>query len=104
MVMKGRGIGMAAALALCASGVTAQTVVNGEAMRHLAAPEHVGDWMSYSRGWDEQRFSPLTQINDTNVQQLGLAWYADLGTFRGVQASPLVQTDPTWTGLPGVAS
>ncbi|KPL66932.1 quinohemoprotein alcohol dehydrogenase [Erythrobacter sp. SG61-1L] len=46
--------------------------------------------MSYSRTWDEQRFSPLKQINDGNVQRLGLAWYDDLETYRGVQASPLV--------------
>jgi len=83
----------AAALALCMSGVAAQdtaTVVDGQALRNADAPAHVGDWLSYSRTWDEQRFSPLDQINDENVQALGLAWYADLETFRGVQASPLV--------------
>src|SRR5690606_12745852 len=82
-----------AALALCMSGVAAQdtaTVVDGQALRNADAPAHVGDWLSYSRTWDEQRFSPLDQINDENVQALGLAWYADLETFRGVQASPLV--------------
>jgi quinohemoprotein ethanol dehydrogenase len=45
--------------------------------------------MSYGRTYDEQRFSPLTQINDTNVSRLGLAWYDELNTFRGVQATPL---------------
>jgi quinohemoprotein ethanol dehydrogenase len=90
MVLR-RALGLAAALALGASGLGAQTtVVNGEAMRHIDAPAQVGDWMSYSRGWDEQRFSPLDRINDTNVQTLGLAWYDDLETYRGVQASPLV--------------
>src|SRR5262249_5698831 len=49
-----------------------------------------GQWMSYGRTWDEQRFSPLTQINDKNVKRLGLAWYADLNTYRGVDATPLV--------------
>jgi len=48
-----------------------------------------GQWMSYSRTWDEQRFSPLKQINDGNASKLGLAWYADLNTYRGVQATPL---------------
>ena len=86
----------AAGLALTAAltGAWAQdpqgTVVNGQAMRQADAPAQVGDWLSYSRTWDEQRFSPLTQINDGNVQALGLAWYADLETYRGVQASPLV--------------
>ncbi len=59
-------------------------------MRNADAPANVGDWQSYSRTWDEQRFSPLTQINDGNVERLGLAWYVDLETYRGVQASPLV--------------
>src|SRR5690606_32022160 len=88
----GSVLGVAAALAL--SGALAQdsrgTVVDGQAMRNADAPAQVGDWLSYSRTWDEQRFSPLSQINDGNVQTLGLAWYADLETYRGVQASPLV--------------
>ena len=29
----------------------------------------------------EQRFSPLKQINDSNVQRLGLAWFAPLNTY-----------------------
>ena len=33
--------------------------------------------------------SRSTQINDQNAGQLGLAWYADLNTYRGVQATPL---------------
>jgi len=68
----------------------APTVVDGRAMRNLDAPGNAGDWLSYSRDWGEQRFSPLARINDTNVQDLGLAWYVDLETYRGVQASPLV--------------
>ena len=68
----------------------APTVVDSHSMRAIDAAGNVGDWMSYSRGWSEQRYSPLAQINDTNVGQLGLAWYDDLQTYRGVQASPLV--------------
>ena len=64
--------------------------VDGARMRSIDAVENVGDWMSYGRGWDEQRFSPLDKINDRNVGQLGLAWYDDLNTLRGVQATPLV--------------
>jgi len=89
------GLCAAAALIAGVSGASAQnadmaTVVNDRTMRALDAPANVGDWLSYSRGWNEQRFSPLDQINDRNVGQLGLAWYDDLGTYRGVQASPLV--------------
>ena len=45
--------------------------------------------MSHGRTWSEQDYSPLTQVNDKNVQRLGLAWYADLNTYRGVEATPL---------------
>ncbi|WP_054529257.1 PQQ-dependent dehydrogenase, methanol/ethanol family [Erythrobacter sp. SG61-1L] len=86
-----RTIGAMAAIGLFAGCVSASAgPVNGDRLRHADAPANVGDWMSYSRTWDEQRFSPLKQINDGNVQRLGLAWYDDLETYRGVQASPLV--------------
>jgi quinohemoprotein ethanol dehydrogenase len=40
--------------------------------------------------YKEDRFSPLTQINKDNVSQLSLAWSTDLGTNRGIEATPLV--------------
>lgn len=52
------------------------------------APE--GEWLSYGRDYGEQRFSPLTQVNDTNASQLGLAWFHDLETARGQEATPLM--------------
>ena len=56
----------------------------------LAAGEPDGaNWLSYGRTYDEQRFSPLTQVSDTNVGQLGLAWSADLDTQRGQEATPI---------------
>jgi quinohemoprotein ethanol dehydrogenase len=57
----------------------------------LAAPEaRQGDWLSYGRDYYEQRFSPLTEINDGNVSQLGLAWQFETATDRGLEATPLV--------------
>lgn len=53
-----------------------------------SAPE--GEWLTYGRDRLEQRFSPLTQISDTNVTGLGLAWFADLDTARGQEATPLM--------------
>ena len=41
------------------------------------------------RTYSAQRFSPLDQINEHNVGELGLAWYYDLDTLRGVEATPL---------------
>lgn len=48
------------------------------------------DWLSHGRGYDEQRHSPLTQINTVSVGSLGLAWFHDLDTNRGQEATPLV--------------
>ena len=53
-----------------------------------AAPEN--EWLTYGRDYAEQRFSPLTQITDQNVGELGLAWSADLDTARGQEATPLM--------------
>ncbi|HEY2677043.1 MAG TPA: PQQ-dependent dehydrogenase, methanol/ethanol family [Steroidobacteraceae bacterium] len=49
-----------------------------------------GNWLTYGRTYSEQRFSPLTKINAANARQLGLAWFADLDTNRGQEATPLV--------------
>ncbi|HXR51621.1 MAG TPA: PQQ-binding-like beta-propeller repeat protein, partial [Steroidobacteraceae bacterium] len=70
------------ALAAGKAAVTARRMEN--------ADKEAGQWMSHGRTWGEQRFSPLTQINDKNIGRLGLAWYADIGTYRGVVATPLV--------------
>ena len=48
------------------------------------------DWLSYGRDYREDRYSPLTQINKQTVSELGLAWSLDLGTKRGIQATPIV--------------
>ncbi len=48
------------------------------------------DWGAIGYSYDEQRFSPLTDINDKNVGQLGIAWTADLDDARGQEATPVV--------------
>jgi PQQ-dependent dehydrogenase (methanol/ethanol family) len=56
----------------------------------LTAPAD-GEWLTYGRTYDEQRFSPLARIDAGNVSQLGLAWRYDLDTAHRVQEStPLV--------------
>ena len=48
------------------------------------------NWLSYGRTYSEQRYSPLAKISDSNANQLGLTWYADLDTDRGQESTPLV--------------
>jgi glucose dehydrogenase len=47
------------------------------------------NWLSYGRTYSEQRYSPLNRINSENAKNLGLAWFADLDTNRGQEATPL---------------
>ena len=58
--------------------------------RLVRAERDPDNWLTHGRTYDEQRYSPLTQITGANVSQLGLAWYLDLPTKRGVEATPLV--------------
>ncbi len=58
--------------------------------RITAADQEPGNWLAHGRTYSEQRYSPLDQITAENVGDLGLAWYADLATQRGVEASPIV--------------
>jgi len=55
-----------------------------------AAGGQRADWPSYGRTADEQRYSPLDQINAGNAARLGLAWYDDLNTYHGIESTPLV--------------
>jgi PQQ-dependent dehydrogenase (methanol/ethanol family) len=41
------------------------------------------EWISYNVNWSEQRYSPLNQINASNVSRLGLAWYTDIPAAPG---------------------
>lgn len=49
-----------------------------------------GEWAQHGRTADEQRFSPLEEISADNVDQLGLAWFHDLDTRRGQEATPIM--------------
>jgi len=74
-------IGAAGALALAAgNAVTAP----------MRQPAPAGQWIGPGNTPDEQRYSPLARIDESNVGQLGLAWRYDLDTLVGVEASPLV--------------
>jgi quinohemoprotein ethanol dehydrogenase len=62
-----------------------------------AAVQDGSDWAMYGRTTDEQRFSPLQQINEQNISQLGLVWSRELGTTRGLEATPLVSNGVIYT-------
>ena len=51
-----------------------------------AAGGEVGEWRNYNRELDGKRFSPLTQVNRENVQQLQPVWSHPAGS----QSTPIV--------------
>jgi quinohemoprotein ethanol dehydrogenase len=62
-----------------------------------AAADDGTDWTMYGRTNDEQRFSPLNQINEQNTGQLGLVWSTELGTINGLEATPLISNGVIYT-------
>jgi quinohemoprotein ethanol dehydrogenase len=45
----------------------------------------------------DQRFSSLNQINEQTVPRLGLVWSKELGTSRGLEATPIVDNGIIYT-------
>jgi alcohol dehydrogenase (cytochrome c)/quinohemoprotein ethanol dehydrogenase len=81
-------------IALCAIGVGSATAATSpmpvDEARLANSDRDGSNWLTYGRTYSEQRYSPLAEITADNAKQLGLAWYADLDTDRGQEATPLV--------------
>jgi quinohemoprotein ethanol dehydrogenase len=61
-------------------------------------------WRVHGGTQTDQRFSPLNQINERTVSRLGLVWSTELGTTRGLEATPVVDdgviyTTGTWSAV-----
>ncbi|MFN2376182.1 MAG: PQQ-dependent dehydrogenase, methanol/ethanol family [Candidatus Binatia bacterium] len=55
----------------------------------VAADGDRGNWITHGRTYSEQRFSPLDDINDSNVSQLRPVWTFFTGLGRGHEATPI---------------
>ena len=75
-------------LASCGQSGETDGMINGD--RLLNANGDGSEWIAHGRTYSKQRFSPLDTINAENVGELGLAWFADMDTARGQEATPLV--------------
>ena len=58
------------------------------------------DWLMYSRTYDAQRFSPLKQVNRSNVGQLRMAWTRGLGPGTS-ETIPIVHDGVMYLVEPG---
>jgi alcohol dehydrogenase (cytochrome c) len=65
----------------------------------LESPDSA-DWLMFSRTFDAQRFSPLDQINKTNVKDLRMAWSRGMDQGR-VESIPLVYDGVMYVLAPG---
>jgi len=62
-----------------------------DAARLTNADKEPGNWLTTGRTYSGRRFSPLKQINDSNIGDLGLAWHYDIGNNNhGQEATPVV--------------
>ena len=97
-----RIIKLGLALALAATVAACQKSAGNVDGARIAAADGNGEWVSYGKGYSEQRFSPLDKISTANVGTLGLAWYAQFDTDRGQEATPLevdgvIYTTTAWS-------
>lgn len=87
------GLLFVAALGLAVGAAANETSENRAGVtktRLLTAAADRKNWLTHGGTWSEQRFSPVDSLTAENVGQLGLAWAFETGTFRGVEATPLV--------------
>jgi len=65
-----------------AAQIDEQRIINADSEPH--------NWLAHGRDYGEQRYSPLQQVNEETVGELGLAWHFDTNTLRGLESSPIV--------------
>ena len=74
----------------------ATSQIDDERLKH----PKVGEWITYNGSVNEQRYSPLDQINDKNASELKLAWKFPTNSTRGLEATPLVVDGVMYTTAP----
>ena len=63
---------------------------NVDLNRLRASGSEPGQWLVNGRDLGGSHFSPLKQISTETVSKLGFAWEFKTGTYRGMEATPLV--------------
>ncbi|OCC23386.1 alcohol dehydrogenase [Croceicoccus estronivorus] len=88
--------GLALLTAGCSSGA-AETEQSSYEARIINADAEPGSWLSHGRDYAEQRFSPLDQVDVSNVGRLNLTWTYEFDTSRGQEATPIVADGVLYT-------
>ena len=68
----------------------AVSIVEANSAAQIAGKKQNHDWPVYGGTSQNNHFSPLSQINRKNVNQLSVAWTYDTEESGGLQSSPIV--------------
>jgi glucose dehydrogenase len=90
------GGALLAAIALGAQGEPGAV----DDQRLLGAAKDPANWLTYSRDYGNQRFSPLAQIHAGNVKRLVPRWIYQSGVSNTFQATPIVVDGVMYVSLP----
>jgi glucose dehydrogenase len=90
------GSALLAAVALGAQGEPGTV----DDARLLGAAGDRVNWLTYSRDYSNQRFSPLAQIHAGNVKKLVPSWIYQSGVSNTFQATPIVVDGVMYVSLP----
>jgi alcohol dehydrogenase (cytochrome c) len=74
-----------------------------DAMLAGADADHA-NWLLPGRTWDNQRFSPLSQVNADNVGQLAIAGLAQTGMTASFETTPIVVNGVMYVTTPTVSN
>ena len=85
------------ALAVAVGGLAGVAKANDELIKMQADPNQ---WVMPLGNYASQRYSPLDQINASNVKNLQVAWSFSTGVLRGHEGGPLVIGDVMYIHAP----
>jgi quinoprotein glucose dehydrogenase len=83
------GCGAAVLAAVLGLGIASEWAAGQESPAPGAQQDR--GWPAYNGGVNGDHYSPLTQMNRTNVRQLKMAWQFDTGEKGNLQTNPLVE-------------
>ena len=85
-------VGLLASLTLFAGSSADNPAKAGDVSeaRVLSEASEGANWMVDGGDFGEKHFSPLKEITDKNIHDLGLAWWLDIDSPMGMTAEPIV--------------
>jgi len=93
-------VAMGVAITLRSSADRTVTPGDVNEARILSDAATGANWLVNGRTNDSKHFSPLKQINDQNVGNLGLAWYLDYDGAMGIVSEPIVVDGVIYVSAP----